>query len=133
MLAGVAASRGDVLDGAVAVTQLYAAVGALDHLCHVPLLGRQLRQGTGPFLEIQARQFASVLRFEPAGPVSEEALELLSLHEVHELSRQLTVAAGEVVLGRGREPIDVRRPARATMRLGGYLHQAPGLQGLDMT
>src|SRR5262249_25964516 len=80
--AGMAASRGAVLDGAVAVPQLNPTVGALDHLRHVTLLRCQLRQRTRPFLQVEACQLAVILRFEPARPVSEEALELLSLHEV---------------------------------------------------
>src|SRR2546422_585503 len=52
VLARVAGSRGDVLDGAVTVPQLEASVGPLGHLRHVAALPGQARQLSGLLLEV---------------------------------------------------------------------------------
>src|SRR5215471_1532212 len=109
----MAAPSSDVLDGAVAVTQLEPAPGPLDHLCHVPLLRRQPSQLTGSLLQVQACQLAAVLGLEPSCALGKEPLELLCFHEVDELGRQLPVAGRKVIARRGRQPVDMAGPATA--------------------
>src|SRR5215471_4702449 len=130
--AGVAAARGDVLDGTVAVPELELAVRALDQLGHVALLPGQPDQLANAVGEVQPRQPGAVLRLQPARPRGEEALQLVLVEELHQLPGQLAVAARELV-GRGvGQPVDVPRPARPGVVAGRDLDQAPPEQRIQV-
>src|SRR5207249_782833 len=87
VLAGVAGSRGDVLDRTVAVPELQTTVRPLGHLGHVALLVGETSQLASPLLEVLARRAGGVLGLHAACPLREEALHLAGLHEVDELDR----------------------------------------------
>src|SRR5438105_4148058 len=91
VLAGVAGARGDVLDGAVAVSQHEVAVRGLGDLGHVTVLAGHLPQLQRPLLEVQAGEAGAVLGLHAAGPLGEEALQPGGVHEVDEVGRQLAV------------------------------------------
>src|SRR5215469_8828825 len=130
--AGIPAAGGDVLDGTVAVSELESAVGCLEQFGHVTVFAREPDQFADTLREVQARQVRPILGLEPPGAGGEEALQLLPVQELDQLSSELAVAAGEVVAGGRRQPVDVARPARSTVPVRRHLDQAPGLQRLQV-
>src|SRR5579859_4835463 len=123
---------GHVLDGAVAVADRQAASGQLDHLGHVPVLGREPGQLADPLVKIQARQPSCVLRLQTRRTLLEESLELLGGEELDQVARQLAVGVGEVLPGGGRERVHVLGPAAAVGLAVGYGREAVGLQALEV-
>src|SRR6266536_2242258 len=101
--AGVSAPGGDVLDRAVAVTELELTVRALTQLRHVSLLGGQAGQLADARVEVEAGQPGAVLGLEPPRPGGEEPVHLLVPHEADQLAGELAVAAGKMVPGGRRQ------------------------------
>src|SRR5215472_7243777 len=133
LAAGVPAPRRHVLDGAVAVPQLEAALRPLHQLAHVALLRRQARQLADALLEAQARQPGPVPRLHTPGAGREEPLQLVLVHELHQLTREGAVAAREVLVRGSRQPVDVARPPRPLVLAGRDLDEAPGPERVQVT
>src|SRR5579859_873813 len=121
-----------VLDGAVAVADRQATSGNLDHLGHVPVLGRKPGQLADPFVEIQTREPARVLRLQPRRALFEEALQLFGGEELDQVARELAMAVGKVLSRGRRECIYVLRPAAAAGLSVGEGGQPLRLQALEV-
>src|SRR5256885_1838591 len=124
--------RRHVLDRTVAVPDREAASRKLDDLSHVPVLGREPGQLAYPAFEIESGEARRVLGLEAGGPALKEPLQLLLAEKLHKVAGKLPVPVGEMLRRRGRQRIDVFRPA-AAMRLGvRHTRQTFGFQRLQV-
>src|SRR5438067_6253608 len=123
---------GHVLDRAVAVADRQATSGKLDHLGHVPVLGREPGQLTDPLVEAQARQPHCVLRLQPRRSLLEKARQLLGGQELDEVARELAMGVGEMLPGGRRQRVHVLGPATAVGLAVRHHREAVRLQALEM-
>src|ERR1700719_2808071 len=91
VLARQRGSGGHVLDGAVAVADRQPTLRKLDHLGHVPVLGREPGQLANSRIEIKTRKAARVLGLQPRRALLEEALQLLGGEKLDQVARELAM------------------------------------------
>src|SRR5579859_1940903 len=121
-----------VLDRTVAVPDRQAPFRQLDDLGHMAVLGRQPCQLAHAPLEIKSGETGCVLGLEPCGPALEESLQLLVAEKLHQVARELAVGVGEVLRRRGRQRVDVLRPASAVRLRVSHGREALGLESLQV-
>jgi len=104
----------------------------LDHLGHVAVFRGEPGQLVHARFEIESGEARGVLGLEPRGSALEEPLQLLVGEKLHQVAGELPVRVGEVLRRRGRQRVNVLRPAAAVRLRVRHRRQAIGFESLQV-